>query len=297
MSTQIVRWIPHQDNADAGRLWRNFCNKNDGGRGNGQATTDGSRSGDMSTNPDIIKTKGKSKGSHTEDREDKDGKKTKIVWETYDAEYQRAAFQLTFSPNYKGGDDDYMLSKNPCWPSTILPNDPGFALLTDDPWYQRAEAVARKYTKSYGVKGQIPKELLAQVGDKRPPSPDSDGPSNKKPPNKKRDESGPKYLLEVLNDGLAIRDGNTTRRITNEEAERDIEVTTCRDYDCSKERRALAHDDDDTYVVLPGDPPPKKPPMNVDTVTTTVVRHAREFPVTKRNDVSLNLAKPTGVIA
>jgi hypothetical protein len=28
------------------------------------------------------------------------------------------------------------LSANRCWPSTLVPNDPGFALLTDDPWYR-----------------------------------------------------------------------------------------------------------------------------------------------------------------
>lgn len=28
------------------------------------------------------------------------------------------------------------LTENPCWPSTVI-DDPGFALLTDDPWYIR----------------------------------------------------------------------------------------------------------------------------------------------------------------
>lgn len=27
------------------------------------------------------------------------------------------------------------LNDNPCWPSGLVPNDPGFALLTNDPWY------------------------------------------------------------------------------------------------------------------------------------------------------------------
>jgi hypothetical protein len=34
------------------------------------------------------------------------------------------------------------LSVNRCWPSTLVPNDPGFALLTDDPWYQNHAAAA-----------------------------------------------------------------------------------------------------------------------------------------------------------
>jgi hypothetical protein len=34
------------------------------------------------------------------------------------------------------------LSENRCWPSTLAPNDPGFALLTDDPWYLNHPAAA-----------------------------------------------------------------------------------------------------------------------------------------------------------
>lgn len=237
----------------------------------------------MNANRDIIKTKGQMKGSHTENPVAKNGKTTKTLWETYDVEYQRAAFQLTFSPGYKGGDDDYMLSSNPCWPKSVLPNDPGFNLLTDDPWYKHAQPEATKYTKSYGVQGDIPQELLAKAGQKRPASPGT--------PKRKRDDA---VLLEVLDDGLAIRDGNNTRRITDDEVKRDIEITTCEDHDCLKERRALAEAGDDSYVVFPGDPPPKEPSANADTVATAVPRHAREFPVQKRSDVSPDLPRSTG---
>jgi hypothetical protein len=34
------------------------------------------------------------------------------------------------------------LHVNRCWPSTLVPNDPGFALLTDDPWYLNHPAAA-----------------------------------------------------------------------------------------------------------------------------------------------------------
>jgi hypothetical protein len=34
------------------------------------------------------------------------------------------------------------LSENRCWPSTLAPNDPGFALLTDDEWYLNHPAAA-----------------------------------------------------------------------------------------------------------------------------------------------------------
>jgi hypothetical protein len=41
--------------------------------------------------------------------------------------------------------------KNPFWPSMIVPDDPGFALLTDDPYYQlnpRAAATVTDYAKT-----------------------------------------------------------------------------------------------------------------------------------------------------
>lgn len=48
------------------------------------------------------------------------------------------------------GDPDG-LKKNPCWPSMIVPDDPGFALLTDDPYYLtniRAAATVTDYAKA-----------------------------------------------------------------------------------------------------------------------------------------------------
>lgn len=47
-------------------------------------------------------------------------------------------------------DDPDGLKKNPCWPSMIVPNDPGFALLTDDPYYGhnlQAAATVTDYAK------------------------------------------------------------------------------------------------------------------------------------------------------
>ena len=40
------------------------------------------------------------------------------------------SFQFDAMPNQP----DYGLTANPCWPSTLV-DDPGFALLTSDPWY------------------------------------------------------------------------------------------------------------------------------------------------------------------
>ena len=288
---QLVRWIPQQDNADAGGLWQNFCNTEDGGKNNGQTIRAGSSVGNMNQDGALIKTVGKEKGKHTEDPVEKvRGTKTVTVWTTFDVQYQRAAFQLAFSPGYKGGDDDYMLSKNPCWPKSIVPDDPGFCLLTDDEWYKStAKPEAKKYTDSYGdKKAGIPKELLAKAGNKQPPSPNTGDPGD--------DDQAFKRSLQVLGDGLAIRDVNLTRRITDEEAARNIQIINCRDHDCSRERRALANRGDDSYVVFPGDPPPKEPPQNIDTIPTAVARHAREFPAAKRHEISPELPAPTAVL-
>jgi hypothetical protein len=45
-------------------------------------------------------------------------------------------------------DPDYGLKINPCWPSRIVPNDPGFALLTDDSYYERLPGLLQSLTIS-----------------------------------------------------------------------------------------------------------------------------------------------------
>jgi hypothetical protein len=48
------------------------------------------------------------------------------------------------------GDPDG-LKKNPCWPSMIVPNDPGFALLTNDPYYKMSNPSAAATAADYAL--------------------------------------------------------------------------------------------------------------------------------------------------
>ena len=45
--------------------------------------------------------------------------------------------QFTISSWKHHAKQDDGLQDNPCWPKAITPNDPGFALLENDPWYAR----------------------------------------------------------------------------------------------------------------------------------------------------------------
>lgn len=75
-------------------------------------------------------------------------------------------------------DPDDGLKINTCWPSMLVPSDPGFALLTNDPWYQKNKlqaATAAVYGKPPApeiINGKIPLWVK-----KTPavPDPDADG--------------------------------------------------------------------------------------------------------------------------
>jgi hypothetical protein len=43
----------------------------------------------------------------------------------------------------------YGLKDNPCWPSDLAPDDPGWALLTDDPFYLQQHPELAHHTESY----------------------------------------------------------------------------------------------------------------------------------------------------
>lgn len=139
---QLIRWLPSQENGQAANtLWAEFCKKYDGGKGNGQRL-------DVNVNPGV-KYKGKPEEQvplqrhlvdlgkiHVESR------KNRGTW-TYttnleEVTFTRAIMTMTFDYNEADkpkSENDWYLFDNPCWPKHIVPNDPGFVLLTDDKWY------------------------------------------------------------------------------------------------------------------------------------------------------------------
>jgi hypothetical protein len=125
--------------------------------------------------------------------------------------------------------DSAGITTNPCWPS-VLTNDPGFALFTNDPWYN-AYPAPLKYIYAKTPSGAI------TVGKSRP--------------NFKR------LIHEEYVEGFGIVDeGNSTRRATDEEMLNDFNMLKCQTQDCAKEPEEMAHAMD---VALRGDwaAPPK----------------------------------------
>lgn len=150
-------------------------------------------------------------------------------------------------------------------PKHIVPHDPGFVLLTDDNWYKTHE-FPQNYDASKTVElyaklppdGMKKQAELAQKqsgdqesGDKRGHSPDGSD------DNQKRSER-----LELFDDFLVVRDDstNTTRRLSEEDMERNVQITQCADRNCVKEREQVG--DQPGFVFVPGAGPPSKPFRN-----------------------------------
>ena len=135
---QVVRYLPQSENRGAGgKLWGAWCDKNDGGKGNGQYHDDARRMGQL--NEALVKPTGKQLGQAST----KTDKGTTTTYVTYAAEYTRAVFSMVF--DWQGSDlggapseaNSWGLKLNPCWPEALVPEDPGWCLKTDDPWYEK----------------------------------------------------------------------------------------------------------------------------------------------------------------
>ena len=135
---QIVRYLPESENRGAGgKLWGEWCAKNDGGKGNGQYHDDARRMDQL--NEALVKPTGKQLGQPSS----KTDKGTTTTYVTYAAEYTRAVFSMVF--DWQGSDlgeapsesNSWGLKLNPCWPEALVPDDPGWCLKTDDPWYEK----------------------------------------------------------------------------------------------------------------------------------------------------------------
>lgn len=289
---QLVRWIPGSENGGAAGMWKGFCANNDGGNGNFQTYTKDEKAKKHrkgSINTELVTGVGQalSEGEH----EGADGTMTTTY--TYDnAKFQRAVFEMKF--DWAGVDPpskpDWGLKANPCWPQGIVPNDPGYVLVTNDKWYDNPPNP--DYRKSYSE--PPPNDLVTQAkiptGGKRPGSPSNNNPNPPKQAN--TGPGGQKRALGIIEDGFVIHDVNLTRRLTDEEIKQNVEVLDCADRTCSNERRALGDDDD--FIVIPGVGPQMTPPTEVDSVPTIVPRATTlETKVETRKAISPELPAPT----
>jgi len=281
---QIFRWLPGSENSGAAYTeWRQFCTNHDGEAGNRQFHKDDKKEPKRGqVNEDLVSLKKPGKEIKNKGPNEKSTTTTE-----YEARFTRAVFEMQFDklwPTMPSQDNNWGLRENPCWPEDIVPNDPGYALLKDDKWYDIAPSKVRDQRSLYA---KPPPEEMIEAADgpnrKERPHPDDDNGRNQKPPG----NPPSKRALEIIDDGLAIRDVNITRRLTDEEIERDVEIVQCADRTCSKERRAL--EDEDGVLVISGKGPAMTPPTNVETIPTINPRAATTLGIRVEN---LKLASP-----
>ncbi|KAH6656192.1 hypothetical protein F5X68DRAFT_238006 [Plectosphaerella plurivora] len=114
----MVRWTCW--NRGAGSLWRQFCEKNDGYQVKANGVT--------KINEKFVKT--------TSAEVSKEIKTGTITYHTsVGVEIPNAVFEIKHWEQAPARDDG--LWDNPCWASQLMPNDPGYALLINDPWYKK----------------------------------------------------------------------------------------------------------------------------------------------------------------
>ena len=300
---QLIRWLPGGENGGAANTqWAQFCAKQDGGAGNSQLEGEAKEFNGKNHNKDLVQLDANPKVVNN--------KGTKTT--QYQATFTRAIFEMHFEngpADWKA--KNYGLDDNPCWPKDILPDDPGYVLLTDDAWYiKTAPEEAKKHTKAY--EDPAPKDMIkrakAKVGEKRPASPEDESKNKEgksdKGKGKQKDDGGSgakKRSLEVIELGdqgpvLAVRDDqfNVTRRMTPEEMDRDVQIVDCEDEECSHERRALSARED--FIVIPGEKPPTAPVANDDVVPTIVPRDdgVNRFVTRVRRAASADMPVATG---
>ncbi|KAF2120533.1 hypothetical protein BDV96DRAFT_594984 [Lophiotrema nucula] len=240
---QLIRWIPAHDNQGAASIWNSFClKKKDGGAGNGQFK-------DGLPNKDLLKFTGQAHVNR---------KGQRVTTESWEVHFTRAAFSMDF--DWKGAlvpnqGNNWGLKENLCWPLDIVPEDPGYVLLTDDTWYSTAESKDFINDLKASYVCSPAQDRLQKALNLRPEA----------TRNYKRDVRAD--LLPLADGGLAIRGANSSRRITERERRDNIEILPCLDRFCKQELEVLG-EEAANVVVVPGEPTPSLPATNVDAKPT-----------------------------
>ncbi|KHO00990.1 glycoside hydrolase family 18 protein [Metarhizium album ARSEF 1941] len=112
---QLVRWVPWKENQDAGQLWKGACFE---GPVRSISDTDLVRR--------VRNAPAQKQSAVT------NGQETVTYAEVTVAHRPEWGMKFAHAANPLPNDG---LDENPCWPSKIAPRDPGFALLTFDPYY------------------------------------------------------------------------------------------------------------------------------------------------------------------
>ncbi|KAK2047634.1 hypothetical protein LZ31DRAFT_608928 [Colletotrichum somersetense] len=105
------------------------------------------------------------------------------------------------------------ITDNPCWPQTLI-DDPGFALMTNDPWYN-AHPTNKRFTRLYR---NAPPATLTRGKTNRPGFDKRDG-----------DDFDPATFDP---EDVWVDEGNSTRKATDEELLEDLGFLRCENGDC-----------------------------------------------------------------
>lgn len=166
---------------------------------------------------------------------------------------------------------------NSSWPKDTAAKDPGYALLTDDPWYDDLHPDypdAKDWRKLYasGPPDDVFKAALSKYGSRTPrktfskTSRKTSSKTSSKKGTRSNDRRGSGLeKLELYEGRLVARnlETNNTRPLTDEEMDHQIEVVQCKDKQCSGE---LKISDTDLFIPMPA--PPALPAINHDAVPT-----------------------------
>ncbi|MCJ1307824.1 hypothetical protein MMC25_001472 [Agyrium rufum] len=170
-NSQWIRLLPGSQNGGAGSMWSNVC----------LLTPISHTTGLRSVGEQVTACR------------------TTEHWEVTQV-ITTGVFEMSFinMPNY--ADDG--ITKNPCWPQTLI-DDPGFALLVNDPWY---------------IPHFAAQNLALQIYPKAP---------------------GPAYTMDLDPDSILVTDGNSTRKATDEELLDNFGFVRCMGDGCKDEQDVL----------------------------------------------------------
>lgn len=281
---QMIRWLPKYENGGAAQLWKKFCSDNDGGKGNGQLRSKDEKDGkwkEGDVNTELVKLKPHPKV----DVVSPGGTTTTIS--SFEAEYTRAIFVLDFDNRWENGppnrDNDWGLRDNPCWPQAIVPDDPGFVLLTNDKWY---DETAKKPSPDRREQYKEPPEPKVtenaaawqkqNLNNKRPGPTKDDDDKTDSSLSEDSDGGNNKRSLEVIKDGFPIQNFNITRRLSDEE-EQEVEIISCADRTCSKERESIGYQE--RVVFIDGQETTSIGPRDIAAVATLIPKAATTMEV------------------
>lgn len=141
----------------------------------------------------------------------------------YTAETTRSRVIIDFDADVRDPDGVAGLQVNPCWPENLV-EDPGFALLTDDPYYLGHIAEARYGKRNYP--GLVPQDVLNAAA--------AEGHFSQAGFRKRNEDAH-----DLDPDAWVYNDGNRTRRLTDAELQENLGILRCSLPDCNEEMRAL----------------------------------------------------------